>query len=90
LFIRDRTIVDEIKIEPKTKERVKVLDALKIDKRVLVVVTDADEAVVRAAGNIPNVYTLNSSQINVYDLIANAKCVMTRAAVQKIEEAYKA
>lgn len=84
------TIVDEIKIEPKTKEMVKVLSALKIDKRVLVVVTDADEAVVRAAGNIPNVYTLNSSQINVYDLIANAKCVMTRAAVQKIEEAYKA
>lgn len=84
------TIVDEIKIEPKTKEMVKVLDSLHIDKRALVVVTDADAAVVRAAGNIQNVYTLNSSQINVYDLVANAKCVMTRDAAKKIEEAYKA
>ena len=47
-------VVDEIKLaEAKTKEMVKVLDALKIDKRVLLVVTDADEAVVRAANNIP-------------------------------------
>lgn len=82
-------VVDEIKIEPKTKEMVKVLSALKLDKRVLIVVTDADEAVVRAAGNIPGVSTINSSQINVYDLVANAECVMTKDAVKKIEEAYK-
>lgn len=90
LRAEELTVVDEIKIEPKTKEMVKVLDALKIDKRVLVVVTDADEAVVRAAGNLQNVYTVNSRQISVYDLVANAKCVMTRDAVKKIEEAYKA
>lgn len=84
------TVVDEIKIEPKTKEMAKVLADLKIDKRVLVVLTDADAAVVRAAGNLPDVYTVNSNQINVYDLVANAKCVMTRDAVKKIEEAYKA
>ena len=83
------TVVDEIKIEPKTKEMVKVLDALNLTKRVLVVVTDADAAVVRAAGNIPGVSTLNSSQINVYDVVANAKCVITRDAAKKIEEAYK-
>ncbi len=84
------TVVNEIKIEPKTKEMVKVLSALKMDKRVLVVVTDADDAVVRAAGNIQGVSTINSKQINVYDLVANAKCVMTQEAVKKIEEAYKA
>ncbi len=33
---------------------------------------------------------MNSRQISVYDLVANAKCVMTRDAVKKIEEAYKA
>ena len=83
------TVVDEIKIAPKTKEMVQVLSALKLDKRVLVVVTEADQAVVRAAGNIPGVSTLSSSQINVYDLVANAECVMTKDAVKKIEEAYK-
>ncbi len=84
------TVVDEIKIQPKTKEMVKVLDNLKLDKRVLIVVTDSDEAVVRAAGNIPGVSTLMSNQINVYDIVANAKCVITKDAIKKIEEAYKA
>ncbi len=84
------TVVDEFKIRPKTKEMVKVLADLKLEKRILVVVTDADEAVVRAAGNIPLVTTLNASKINVYDLVANGKCVMTKEAAKKIEEAYKA
>lgn len=84
------TVVDEFKIQPKTKEMVKVLADLKLEKRILVVVTDADEAVVRAAGNIPLVTTLNASKINVYDLVANGKCVMTKEAAKKIEEAYKA
>lgn len=84
-------VVDEIKLaEARTKEMVKVLDALKIDKRVLLVVTDADEAVVRAANNIPTVTTINTSLINVYDVMANEKLVITKEAVKKIEEAYKA
>lgn len=84
-------VVDEIKLaEAKTKEMVKVLDALKIDKRVLLVVTDADEAVVMAANNIPTVTTINTSLINVYDVMANEKLVITKEAVKKIEEAYKA
>ena len=84
-------VVDEIKLaEAQTKEMVKVLDALKIDKRVLLVVTDADEAVVRAANNIPSVTTISTSLINVYDVMANEKLVITKEAVKKIEEAYKA
>ena len=63
---------------------------LKIEKRALLVVTDADEAVVRAAGNIPKVTTINSSLINVYDVMANEKLIMTKEAAKKIEEAYKA
>ena len=31
-----------------------------------------------------------SELINVYDLVANEKLVVTEAAVKKIEEAYKA
>ena len=56
----------------------------------LLVVTDADEAVVRAANNIPTVTTINTSLINVYDVMANEKLVITKEAVKKIEEAYKA
>ena len=84
-------VVDEIKLPaPKTKEMAKVLAALKLDKRVLLVVTDADADVVRAANNLENVKTLPSSQINVYDVVANTKLLATKAAITKNEEAYKA
>lgn len=84
-------VVDEIKLAAaKTKEMVAVMKALGVEKRALLVVTDADEAVVRAANNIPTVTTVNSALINVYDVMANEKLVMTKNAVEKIEEAYKA
>jgi large subunit ribosomal protein L4 len=84
-------VVDELKLEAaKTKEMVAVLKALGVEKRALLVVTEANADVVRATNNIPTVVTLNNSLINVYDVMANEKLVMTKAAVEKIEEAYKA
>lgn len=84
-------VVDKLTMEnAKTKEMVKVLKALQLDKTVLVLTADIDEAVVRASGNIPTVKALPSSQINVYDVVACAKLLMTADAVKKIEEAYKA
>lgn len=84
-------VVDKIALEnAKTKEMVAVMDALGVDKRALLVVTGEDAAVVRAAKNIPTVTTMASELINVYDLVANEKLVVTEAAVKKIEEAYKA
>ncbi len=87
----DLVVVDKIALEnAKTKEMVAVLGALGIEKRALLVVTEADSAVVRATNNIPTVKTIPSSLINVYDVMANEKLVMTKDAVKKIEEAYKA
>lgn len=84
-------VVDEIKLPaPKTKEMAKVMSALKLDKRVLLVVTDTDADVVRASNNLEFVKTLPASRINVYDVVANAKLLLTKAAITKIEEAYKA
>lgn len=84
-------VVDKITLEnAKTKEMVAVMKALNVEKRALLVVTGEDAAVVRAANNIPTVTTMASELINVYDLVANEKLVVTEAAVKKIEEAYKA
>ncbi len=58
--------------------------------KVLLIVTDNDESVVRAAGNLPYVRTINSNLINVYDLVASDKCMATVDAIRKIEEVYKA
>lgn len=85
------TVVDKIALaEGKTKQMKAVLDSLKIEKRVLLVIADADEKILRAAGNLQNVTVINASLINVYDVVANAKLVATKAAVEAIENAYKA
>lgn len=84
-------VVDKIQLEnTKTKEMAAVMKALGVEKRALLVVTDEDAAVVRAARNIPDVTTIASELINVYDVVANEKFIATQAAVKKIEEAYKA
>lgn len=69
------------------KPVVKVSKAL---PKILLVVTEGDETLVRAAGNLPYVKTIPSSQINVYDLVVSDKCVATVNAIKRIEEAYKA
>ena len=84
-------VVDKIQLEnAKTKEMAAVMKALGVEKRALLVVTDEDAAVVRAARNIPDVTTIASELINVYDVVANEKFIATQAAVKKIEEAYMA
>ncbi len=86
----DMIAVDKIEIGGKTKEAAAVLKALKMDKRVLLVVDGNNEMLVRAMRNIPYVSVLPAEQINVKELVANAKCIMTVPAIKKIEEAYKA
>ncbi|WP_318616146.1 50S ribosomal protein L4 [Sporosarcina sp. YIM B06819] len=71
---------------PKTKEFIKVLSALAIDKKALIVTADLDETVALSARNIPGISVVTASGINVLDLIGHNKLVMTKAAVQKVEE----
>ena len=82
-------VINEIKAENgKTKEIATVLKNLKMDKKVLLVVGEHDELVIRACRNIQNVTLINASLINVYDVVANANCIMTQDAVKKIQEVY--
>lgn len=81
-------VVDKIELDaPKTKLMVEVLKALDVSRRALIVLTgDADVA--RAAANIEGVTISEASLLNVYDVVANGKIVLTEAAVKSIEEAY--
>lgn len=84
-------VVDEIKLAAaKTKEMVKVVEALKLDKNVVLCITDCDADVVRAANNIPNVMTVNSEFVSVYDVVVGNKFVATKAAIEKLTERCKA
>jgi len=84
-------VVDKIALQAaKTKEVATMLKALGVTKRTLLVVTADDADVVRAAKNLPNVKTIASNLVNVYDVVANEKFVATEQAIKNIEEAYKA
>ncbi|MDT3699511.1 MAG: 50S ribosomal protein L4 [Thermincola sp.] len=80
-------VLDQLAMaEPKTKEFADVLNSLKVTKKALVVTAEADTAVVRSARNIPGVTPTHADTLNVYDVLAHEKLIITRDAVSKVEE----
>ena len=81
-------VVDELKFdEIKTKTMKNVLANLKADKA-LVILNDNDQNVVLSARNIEGVQTALTNTINVFDLLKHNTVVVTKAAVETIEEVY--
>ena len=82
-------VVDSLEVkEGKTKEMAAFKKALGLDKSAVIVMDNDDINVIRAARNIEKLSTLPVAQISTYEVVANAKVVMTKAAVKKIEEVY--
>ena len=82
-------VVDKLEVKDgKTKEMVAFQKALKLDKSAVIVMDNSDEKVILAARNIQELSTLPVAQISTYEVVANAKVVLTKAAVKKIEEVY--
>ena len=81
-------ILDELKFDDiKTKAMVNVLNNVKAEKAI-VVLKENDEKVVLSARNIADVQTTLVNTINVYDILKHNTLVMTKDAVQAIEEVY--
>ncbi len=82
-------VIDQITLEEaKTKLVAKMLKDFAITSKVLFVIEENNEAVLRACANIPNVSVITADLVNVYDLASNTKCIASKAAIQKIEEVY--
>ena len=87
---KELIVLDELKFEaPKTKDMVKVLDAIKAGKKALIITAEKDENVVRSAANIPGVRTALVNTMNVYEIVNAGSFVVTKEAVEKIQEVYK-
>ena len=81
-------VVDELKLdEIATKEFAKVMKNLNVEKG-LVVLADNDQNVVLSARNMADVNTEVVGAINVYDILSAGKLVLTKDALNKIEEVY--
>ena len=87
-------VVDELQLdEIKTKKFKAVMDNLNAGKALVVLskdnITDNRyKNVVLSARNLPEVKTAMTNTINVYDVMNADKLVVTKAAVEKIEEVY--
>ena len=80
------TVVDGLAgIEPRTKAMKGVLAALPEARSILIVVPDRIESIARAAGNLPDVATIQAPYLNVRDVLKYERLVVTRDAIGTIE-----
>ena len=82
-------VVDEFNFSAaKTKDFVKVLDAVKAGDKVLFVATEEDEATILSARNLPFVKIVYPQGINVYDIVNVDTLLVSDAALKTIEEVF--
>lgn len=85
----DLIIVDSIKTEEyKTKAMTGMLTSVGANGKALVVLPEPDDKVIESCSNIEKVKTALYNTINVYDILNCDKLVISKSAVEKIEEVY--
>ena len=85
----DMIVLDAINMDEfKTKTIVKMLNALNVNEKALIVLDSVDKKVIKSAANIPGVKTTQANTLNVYDILNYNKFIIVKGAVAKIEEVY--
>jgi large subunit ribosomal protein L4 len=83
------TVVDAIGFaKPKTKDMIAALVKLNANVKTLLVLDEPNESVELSARNLPNVKTIVSGTLNVYDLINCEKVLLTQKAAEILTEVY--
>ena len=82
-------VLDELKLDSyKTKEANEILTNIKADKKAYVVIAENDDKVYRSFRNIEGCNVEKANLINVYDLLRHDKLVITKDAINKLEEVF--
>ena len=71
----------------KTKEMIKVLEAIQA-KQALIVLPEPNETVERAARNIPGIKTTLVGTLSAYEILKYKVLILTEESAKKIEEVY--
>ncbi|KEC54548.1 50S ribosomal protein L4 [Bartonella koehlerae] len=86
----DLIVIDELNVkDTKTKMLVSYFSKLGFNNALLVGGNEIDPNFFRAASNIPNIDILPIQGINVYDILRRSKLVLSKAAVEALEERFK-
>lgn len=85
----DLIILDEMNFEaPKTKDFIGMIKAINAGRKPLFITKEVNRNAILSSNNIPKVKTLFVGEINVYDILNSEKLVLTKAALDHIEEVY--
>ncbi|HUS51957.1 MAG TPA: 50S ribosomal protein L4 [Candidatus Bathyarchaeia archaeon] len=82
------------KVEPKTKEMVKIIANLKLKKKdkeknkISVVLPEVLENVIRAGRNIPNLNLKQANLLNTYEVLNGGKLIFMKDSIEKIRETF--
>ncbi len=80
-------VLETLSVEtPKTKAMAEVLSGLKVNKKVLMILSEQNENIERSARNIPNLSVTTASQVSVYDVLYHDIIIATQDAVKYYEE----
>jgi large subunit ribosomal protein L4 len=86
--LSDRMADDKVKVlddwgidTPSTKRALEVLSSIKVDGRVLVVLTRDDVAAWKSLRNLPDVHVLSTGELNAYDVLVSDWVVFTEASL---------
>lgn len=87
---KELVVVDSMSLESsKTKDMKALLANFKIERNVLVIVSELNENLILATRNLKNVLLLEVSEINVLDIVSANLVIAEEDAIKKIEEALK-
>ena len=84
----DLLILEEFNLEePKTQVIKKIFDRLGITEKCLLVINDQEHASIKlAARNLAKVKVIDSTGLNVYDILLHNKLIFLRSSAKKVEE----
>ena len=83
-------VVDELSLkDAKTKALIANLASLGLTNALVIGGKEVDVNFARAASNIPNIDVLPVQGINVYDILRRGTLVLSKAAVEALEERFK-
>ena len=85
---KELIVLDNLNIETnKTKDMKTILDNLKVNRNILIVVDELNDNLVLATRNLDNVFLITSDEINTLDVVSANVLIATEKAVKSVEEA---
>jgi large subunit ribosomal protein L4 len=81
------TVVDDFSLQNhKSKELRKCLNAIELNKKLLIVAAGENTNLDRASGNLSKVKLVSSRDLTVYDLLNHEQVLFSKVAIQKPQE----